>query len=189
MIRSPLDLDVPLGDFVKFVKGKGPSEIKRESQERTAKVFAKIYGRSLKDVVQDVQNQIDNFDVPNRYLVQIAGESQEIKESFASLQFAFMLSVVLVYMIMAAQFESLWQPFIIMFCLPLSLIGVALALWAFNTPISMVAILGMILLGGIVVNNGIILIDYINRLRSQGISLREAKIQAGKTRLRPILMT
>src|SRR3989338_7046072 len=81
------------------------------------------------------------------------------KESFSSLIFALILSIVLVYMIMAAQFESLWQPFIIMFCLPLSLIGVAVSLWAFHTPISMVAILGMILLGGIVVNNGIILID------------------------------
>ena len=189
MIHSPLDLDVPLGDFVKFVKGKGPSEIKRESQERTAKVFAKIYGRSLKDVVQDVQNQIESFDVPNRYVIQIAGESQEIKESFSSLIFALALSIVLVYMIMAAQFESLFQPFIIMFCLPLSLIGVAVALFAFNTPISMVAILGMILLGGIVVNNGIILIDFINQLRAKGMSLHESTLVAGKTRLRPILMT
>ena len=127
--------------------------------------------------------------MPGRYSVRIAGEKQEIQESFASLQFAFILALVLVYMVMAAQFESLWQPFLIMFCLPLSLIGVAAALWISHTPISVVVILGIILLGGIVVNNGIILIDFINQLRSQGAVLEEAVIQAGKTRLRPILMT
>ena len=93
-------------------------------------------------------------------------------------------------MIMAAQFESLWQPFLIMFCLPLSLIGVAFALWISGTPISVVVILGIILLGGIVVNNGIILIDFINQLRTtKGMPLQEAAVLAGKTRLRPILMT
>jgi HAE1 family hydrophobic/amphiphilic exporter-1 len=127
--------------------------------------------------------------VPDRYVVKMAGESEEIKESFDSLIFAFTLSIILVYMIMAAQFESLWQPFIIMFCLPLSLIGVAFALWAWSTPLSVVVILGIILLGGIVVNNGIILIDFINQLRKEGQTLREATVIAGKTRLRPILMT
>jgi len=189
MIHSPLDMDIPLADFVKFSRGKGPSEIKRESQERTLQIFAKINNRSLKDVVVDVQSEIKELVAPEHYSIQIAGESEEIRGSFSSLFFALILAVILVYMVMAAQFESLWQPFVIMFCLPLSLIGVALSLWAFNTPISMVAILGMILLGGIVVNNGIILIDYINQLRSQGIPLLEATIQAGKTRLRPILMT
>ncbi|OIO39266.1 MAG: hypothetical protein AUJ72_01075 [Candidatus Omnitrophica bacterium CG1_02_46_14] len=189
MIRSPLDMDIPLADFVKFQRGKGPSEIKRESQERTLQVFAKIHDRSLKDVVNDVQTRIQNLAIPEHYSIQIAGESQEIQESFSSLIFALALAVILVYMVMAAQFESLWQPFIIMFCLPLSMIGVALSLWVFNTPISMVAILGIILLGGIVVNNGIILIDFINQLRANGISIYDATIQAGKTRLRPILMT
>lgn len=189
LIHSPLDLDVPLADFVKFERGKGPSEIKHVSQERTVQVFAKIYQRSFKDVVVDVQTMLKKSKVPDGYEAKIAGESEEVQESFASLQFAFMLSIVLVYMIMAAQFESLWQPFIIMFCLPLSLVGVALALWITHTPISVVVILGIILLGGIVVNNGIILIDYINQLRAGGMELREATIQAGKTRLRPILMT
>jgi len=188
-VHSPLDLEVPLGDFVKFQRGRGPSEIKRVTQERTVQVYAKIYGRGLKEVIQDVQGALDRIRVPDRYSVKIAGESEEIQESFKSLQFAFTLSVILVYMIMAAQFESLWQPFIIMFCLPLSLIGVALALWVTGTPISVVVILGVILLGGIVVSNGIILIDFINQLRGEGQPLREAVITAGKVRLRPIMMT
>ncbi len=189
MIRSPLDLDIPLSDFVKFERGLGPSEIKRVSQERTVQVFAKIYGRGLEDVVNEVQTAISSMKVPDRYAVKLAGESEEVKESFASLQFAFILSIVLVYMIMAAQFESLYQPFLIMFCLPLSLIGVAASLWISKTPISVVVILGIILLAGIVVNNGIILIDYINQLRKGGMGLQDSAILAGKTRLRPILMT
>ncbi len=188
-IHSPLDMDVPLSDFVEFKQGKGPSEIRRVSQERTVEVYAKIYGRGLKEVVEDVQKAVDAIHVPARYSAKLAGEKEEIQESFASLQFAFVLALVLVYMVMAAQFESLWQPFLIMFCLPLSLIGVAFALWVSHTPISVVVILGIILLGGIVVNNGIILIDFINQLRAQGVELEEAVIQAGKTRLRPILMT
>ncbi|MGH7198415.1 MAG: efflux RND transporter permease subunit [Candidatus Omnitrophota bacterium] len=188
-VHSPLDIEVPLGDFVKFQRGRGPSEIKRVSQERTVQVYAKIFGRGLKEVVADVQAALDRTRIPDRYAAKIAGESEEIQESFKSLQFAFTLSVILVYMIMAAQFESLWQPFIIMFCLPLSLIGVALALWVTGTPISVVVILGIILLGGIVVSNGIILIDFINKLRAEGMPTREAAIVAGKTRLRPIMMT
>ncbi len=189
MIHSPLDMEVPLLDFVTFKKGRGPSEIKRVSQERTVQVYAKVYSRELKSVIEDVQASLNQMHPPDTYSITIAGESQEIKESFASLEFAFTLSVVLVYMIMAAQFESLWQPFLIMFCLPLSLIGVAFALWVSHTPISVVVILGIILLAGIVVNNGIILIDFINQLRKEGVPLRESAIQAGKTRLRPILMT
>ncbi|MCG3177317.1 MAG: Cobalt-zinc-cadmium resistance protein CzcA [Candidatus Omnitrophica bacterium] len=188
-VYSPLDMVVPMSDFVRFERGRGPSEIKRVSQERTVQVYAKIYERGLSEVVKDVELALARMKVPDRYEVRLAGESEEIQESFASLQFAFTLSVVLVYMIMAAQFESLWQPFIIMFCLPLSLIGVAIALWVSSTPLSVVVILGIILLGGIVVNNGIILIDYLNQLRAQGMPLREAAMQAGRVRLRPILMT
>ncbi len=189
MIHSPLGVEVPLADFVKFKRGKGPSEIKRISQERAVQVYAKIYGRGLKEVLEEIQPRLDEIRVPDRYAIKIAGESEEIRGSFQSLQFAFILSIILVYMIMAAQFESLWQPFIIMFCVPLSLIGVALALWVSRTPFSIVVILGIILLGGIVVNNGIILIDFINRLRDEGKPLRESVILAGNIRLRPILIT
>ncbi len=189
MIRSPLDLEVPLSDFVTFKTGKGPSEIKRESQERTVQIYAKISGRELQPVTLDVQAMIDHLRIPDRYSVKIAGENLEMQDSFKSLYFAFMLSIVLVYMIMAAQFESLYQPFLIMFCVPLSLIGVAIALWLSSTPLSVVVGLGIILLGGIVVNNGIILIDYINQRRSAGATVMDATLLSCHTRLRPILMT
>ncbi len=188
-IHSPLDLQVPLADFVKFETGKGPSEIKRVSQERTVQIFAKIYGRGQKEVTEEVQAKISAMKEPAHYSVKLAGQSEEIKESFDSLTFAFILSIVLVYMIMAAQFESLWQPFLIMFCVPLSLIGVVFSLWVSHTPMSVVVILGIILLAGVVVNNGIILIDYINQLRAHGMNLQDAALKAGKTRLRPIFMT
>lgn len=188
-IHSPLDTEVPLVDFVDFKEGKGPSEIKRVSQERTIDVYAKFYKRGFKEVLQDVETAISELHVSNKYSAKIAGEKEEIQESFSSLIFALILSVILVYMIIAAQLESLWQPFLIMFCVPMSLIGVALAMWISHTPLSVVVFLGIILLGGIAVSNGIILITFANQLRAKGMGLVEAAILAGKTRLRPILMT
>ncbi|MBI2095506.1 MAG: efflux RND transporter permease subunit [Candidatus Omnitrophica bacterium] len=189
VIHSPLDVDVPLGDFVRIVRGRGPSEIKRVGQERTVQVFAKVYKKELRTAIEEAQQRLALVKMPAGYDARIAGESREIKESFRNLLFALGLSVILIYMVMAAQFESLWQPLIIMFCLPLSLIGVSVSLFLFHTPVSVVVILGIILLGGIVVNNGIILIDTINQLRGQGVGLEDAVMQAGKSRLRPILMT
>ena len=119
----------------------------------------------------------------------LTGEREQMNESFKSLQFALVMAILLVYMIMAAEFESLWQPFIIMFTVPLSLIGAALALFITRTSLNVVAILGIIMLGGIVVNNGIVLIDYINSLTEKGKKTYEAVIEAANTRLRPILMT
>lgn len=109
--------------------------------------------------------------------------------AFSNIRFALILAILLVYMIMASLFESLIQPFIIMFTFPLAIIGVVAALYLTATPLSVVALLGVIMLGGIVVNNGIILIDFVNRLREQGLPIREAAIQAAKIRVRPILMT
>jgi HAE1 family hydrophobic/amphiphilic exporter-1 len=189
VIHSPLGLDVPLAEVAYFVKGKGPSQINRVDQERTVLISAGVYKRPLKDVTSDVVSTIKNMDIPSGYSVKLAGETEEMKESFASLRFALILSIILVYMIMASQFESIIQPFIIMFAVPLSLIGVAWALVVTDTSMNVVVILGMIMLGGIVVNNGIVLIDYINILRSKGVGVEEAVMQAGKTRLRPILMT
>ena len=180
---------VPLFTIAKFGKGKGPSEIKRLDQERTILISANFFKRPLKDVVSDIQKAIKKVDIPENFTVKLAGESEEMTESFNSLRFALIFSIILVYMIMAAQFESLWQPFIIIATVPLSIIGVALALFITGTSVNVVALLGVIMLGGIVVNNGIVLIDYLNLLQSQGKSVEEAVIEASKARLRPILMT
>ncbi|MFC1480444.1 efflux RND transporter permease subunit [Candidatus Omnitrophota bacterium] len=188
-ISSPGGAMMPLGSVASFEKGKGPSEIKRLGQERTIVVTANVVDRKLSDVVADVESMLKKMKVESGYTVKLAGESAEMKKSFNSLRFALILSIVMVYMIMAAQFESLTQPLIILFTVPLSLIGVLLAWFATNTSVSVVALLGVIMLGGIVVNNGIVLIDYTNLLIKQGKSVIDAVVEASLARLRPIIMT
>jgi HAE1 family hydrophobic/amphiphilic exporter-1 len=123
------------------------------------------------------------------YSLALKGEQERMKESFASLAFALTLAILLVYMIMASEFESLWQPFLIMFTVPLSLVGVVIILFITQTPLSVVVYLGIIMLGGIVVNNGIVLIDLINNRTKQGMQAYEAVIKACQIRMRPILIT
>jgi HAE1 family hydrophobic/amphiphilic exporter-1 len=188
-IHSPDGNIVPLSSVARFGVGRGPSEIKRLDQERTILISANIFNRPFKDVTGDVSRIIGKLDIPEDFTVKLAGESEEMSESFNSLRFALIFSIILVYMIMAAQFESFWQPFIIMVTVPLSVIGVLSALFITGTSVNVVALLGLIMLGGIVVNNGIVLIDYLNLLRSRGTPLREAVMEASKARLRPILMT
>jgi len=188
-VHTPDGTIVPLFAVARFGIGKGPSEIKRRDQERTIIISANIFKRALKDVSADVNGAINRMDVPEDFTVKLTGESEEMAESFNSLRFALIFSIILVYMIMAAQFESFSQPFVIMVTVPLSVIGVLLALYVTHTSVNVVALLGLIMLGGIVVNNGIVLIDYLNILRSKGKSPEEAVIEASKARLRPILMT
>jgi HAE1 family hydrophobic/amphiphilic exporter-1 len=159
------------------------------NQQRTISVYANIYKRALKDVTADVNATLARLKVPKDYAVKLTGESEEMKASFDSLRAAIIAAFLLVYMIMAALFESLWQPLIIMFTIPLSLIGVALSLFITRTSISAYVMMGVGILGGIVVNNAIVLIDCINLFLSRGMKLRDAVIYASKVRLRPILMT
>lgn len=197
LVFSPLGIDIPLSEVAYIVQGVGPTEIKRLDQQRTILVTANIKDRALDKVILDIESLLAGLEESQGALeneekdisLALSGESQQMSESFKSLRFALLLSILLVYMIMAAQFESLWQPFIIMFTVPLSLMGVFGVLFLTNTPISVVVMLGVIVLGGIVVNNGIILIDSINRLRAAGVDLFKAVAESGKTRLRPILMT
>lgn len=189
LVHSPLGLDVPLSEISYFGIGKGPSQIERLDQERTVVVTANIFKRGLDKVIEDVEKVLAKIKLPEGYIIKLGGESAEMQESFKSLIFALVIAVVLIYMIMASIFESLWQPFIIMFTVPLSLIGAAWALLITNTTVSIVVLLGIIMLGGIVVNNGIVLIDYVNLLRSRGTPLYDSIIMASQTRLRPIMMT
>ena len=188
-VHSNIDVEVPLAEVATLITGKGPSEIKRLDQQRTVLVTANIFKRSLNEVIRDIKEKLRNYQNISDYSVILSGETQKMRESFKSLRFALIFAIILVYMIMAAQFESLWQPFIIMITLPLSLIGVGLALLVTHTSLNVIVLMGVIMLGGIVVNNGIVLIDYINRIRKEGIDTLEAVIRASKTRFRPILMT
>lgn len=191
LVFSPLGVHIFLDQLAYLAKGKGPTEIKRESKQRVVFVSANIYDRGLNEVVDEAKEIIANIkaELPQNYSVEIGGENKEMEESFKSLQFALILALLLVYMIMASEFESLIQPFIIMFTVPLSLIGVSWTLFFTQTPLSVVVALGFIMLGGIVVNNGILLIDFMNLARKQGLGIFEAAIQSSRVRARPILMT
>jgi HAE1 family hydrophobic/amphiphilic exporter-1 len=168
---------------------RGPSEIRRVDQERVALVTANLKGRDLGSVSQDIQKVVDKMQLPPDFRIRSGGQQREMATSFDSMIMAIALAIFLVYLVMASQFESLVQPFIIMFTIPFALIGVILTLLITGTPISVVVLIGLIMLAGIVVNNAIVLIDYINQLRKRGLTKRESIKQAGQVRLRPILMT
>ena len=127
--------------------------------------------------------------MPNGVTAMVSGQSDEMQDSFRSMQFALALAVFLVYLVMASQFESLIHPFVILFTIPLALVGAVLALFLTGTTVNVVAFIGVIMLAGIVVNNAIVLVDLINKLRAQGTAKMEAILEAGRARLRPILMT
>lgn len=189
LIHSPLEITVPLAEVAKLNIGQGPSEIKRLDQQRTILIYANTFRRSLNAIKKDITSSLRDFQGISGYTINLTGERRKIQESFRNLLFILAFSILLVYMIMAAQFESLWQPFVIIFTFPLSIIGVAIFLFITHTPLSIIVFLGIIILGGIVVNNGIVLVDYINALKRQGIETEKALFLASSMRLRPILMT
>ncbi|MFQ6116241.1 MAG: efflux RND transporter permease subunit, partial [bacterium] len=167
----------------------GPAEIRRVDQQRTAVITANISGRDLRSVSEDIYQLLRKIDIPDDFTFNLAGQNKEMETSLNSLKLALALAIFLVYIVMASQFESLLHPFVIIFTIPLALIGVFIFLYILNISISIVVFLGIIMLAGIVVNNAIVLVDYINQLRARGMEKTEAIIKAGKVRLRPILMT
>ncbi|HVT35856.1 MAG TPA: efflux RND transporter permease subunit, partial [Nevskiaceae bacterium] len=167
----------------------GPSEIRRISQQRVIVLSAGVAEGNLGDAVADLKGIIGTVPMPQGISALVAGQSQEMEVSFRSLQLALALAVFMVYLVMASQFESLRHPFVIMFTIPLAVIGAVFALFVTRSVINVVALIGMVMLIGIVVKNGIVLIDLVNRLRAQGLSRRDAVLAAGPVRLRPILMT
>jgi HAE1 family hydrophobic/amphiphilic exporter-1 len=170
--------------------GEGPSEVRRIDGRRVALVRANIAQGSLGAAVDRIRTTLrDEIDWPATMTFFITGQNQEWERSRNSLLLALGLSIFLVYVIMAAQFESLVQPLVIMFTIPLAFFGTFIALAVLDVSLSIVVFLGMIMLAGIVVNNAIVLVDYVNRLRARGMDRDEAVVTAGKVRLRPILMT
>ena len=180
---------VPLGAVAAVSVARGPAEIRRIAQQRAAVVSANLGGRDLGSASQDIQTAIDGLEVPPGARVTLAGQNSELAQSFGSLRFALLLAVFLVYLVMASQFESLLHPFVIMFTLPMAIVGVVLTLLVTGTSINVMVLIGCVVLAGIVVNNGIVLIDYTKQLRDRGVNKVEALVEAGTVRLRPILMT
>ena len=189
VVNPEAAVPVPLAAVAEVRVAQGPSEIRRVNQQRVAIVSAGLTGRSLGDVAVDIQGIIDGFMLPIDFVVGIKGQNEEMQVAFASLQFAILLSIFLVYLVMASQFESLLHPFVIMFTFPFSIIGVVATLVLTGQTISVVVLIGVIMLCGIVVNNAIVLVDYINQLRRRGSELQEAIVEAAQTRLWPIMMT
>jgi HAE1 family hydrophobic/amphiphilic exporter-1 len=152
-------------------------------------VTANLVGRDLGSVSEEILQALEAMSLPTGYGYRIGGQRQEMETSFDSMRLAILLAVFMVYLVMASQFESLLHPFVILFSVPLALIGVIVSLWLAGVTISIVVLIGAILLAGIVVNNAIILVDYTNQLRREGLAKLDALQQAGRVRLRPIMMT
>lgn len=180
---------VPLSSVAEIEQGNGPLEIRRESQQRVVTITAELKDISLGKAEKKVRELMDDSDIPDTVILQYGGQLESQSESFGSLYLLFALGLALVYMVMAAQFESLRDPFIIMFAVPLSIIGVIWALLITGNTLSVITFIGLIMLIGIVVNNGIVLVDYTNMLRARGHSIIDATIKAGHSRMRPVLMT
>lgn len=190
MLPSPTGAKVPLSRIANFELSKGPKQILRINQERYAEITASLFQIDLGTAVNNIQERVnENVEFPEGYGIRYGGQFQDLQQSFTDLFYAFLLAIVLVYMVMASQFESLVHPLVIMFTVPLAVIGVIFGLYITNTTISVPALIGIITLTGIVVNNAIVLVDYINKLREEGRTKIEAILEAGPIRLRPIMMT
>jgi HAE1 family hydrophobic/amphiphilic exporter-1 len=168
---------------------RGPAEIERISQTRAVTVSGDLDGRDLASVSEEIALAVAGLPMPASVTADVAGQNAEMQSSLRSLQFAIALAIFLVYLVMASQFESLLDPFLILFTVPLALIGVVTALQLTGTTLSVVVMIGGVMLAGIVVNNGIVLVDLIGQLRRRGMAVKDAVLEAGSTRLRPILMT
>jgi HAE1 family hydrophobic/amphiphilic exporter-1 len=180
---------VPLSAVADVTLSVGPAEIRRIGQERVAVVSASYTGSDLGAAVKDLQGMLQQIELPPGVSSYLSGQSEEMQDSLRSLTFTLVLAVLLVYLVMASQFESLVQPFVILFTIPLGLIGVVWALFLTSTTISVVAMIGVIMLTGIVVNNAIVLIDAVNRARQRGLDKHAAILSAARARLRPIVIT
>jgi HAE1 family hydrophobic/amphiphilic exporter-1 len=187
-ISTPSGRQVPLSNLATIEKGYGPVSIERERQERVVYVNARVQG-DVKGAVDAIKAEVDRIAIPSGFNIIYGGSWEDIQETIQDLALVGVLSIILVYLIMAALFESFFDPFIIMFTLPMSFIGVVWMHVVTGTSFNAMSGIGVVMLLGIVVNNGIILVDYTNLLRKRGFALLDAVKLAGRIRLRPILMT
>jgi len=190
-LRTAAGQTVYLEQVADIVSGEGPIMINRENQARRVSVTANIVGRDLGSVVRDVKGRLTGFEksLPPGYFLEYGGSYEQMQDAFIILAGAFALAILLVYMVMASQFEHFVHPFVIMFTVPLGVIGVIFGLLITGRTLSMAVLIGVILLAGIAVNNGIVMIDYINQLIKRGVDKREAILQGATTRLRAVLLT
>ncbi len=189
IINPASDRPVTLDAVATISVSQGPAEIRRVALQRVAIITANIAYGDLGTAAAEAGRIVAQTPMPEGISAMVSGQSEEMTESFRSMQFALALAIFLVYIVMASQFESLIHPLVILFTIPLALVGAVLALFLTGTTINIVALIGVIMLAGIVVNNAIVLVDLINQLRAQGMDRIEAIMEAGAARLRPIMMT
>ncbi|MCL7749153.1 efflux RND transporter permease subunit [Halalkalibacter alkaliphilus] len=192
LIDTPTGERIPLAAVATVERGQGPSSIRRADRLREITVRADILGRDLGSIVADIESALKEEvrpTLPSGYRITFGGQNEQMNDAFFKLSGAIALAIVLVYMVMAGRFESFFYPFIIMFSVPVTAIGVIFGLLLTNQPVGVGSLIGMLILTGIVVNNAIVLIDYINTLKKEGHNTYDAIVKAGPTRLRPILMT
>ena len=181
---------VALNKIATFKNADSPNTINREPMTRYVTVQAAIEdGYIVSDVSQQAKKIVDSYKTPAGYDLELDGENESTTEAMGQVMLMMALGIVLMYLIMVAQFQSLLSPFIILFTIPLAFTGGFLGLWISGSDVSVIAMIGFVMLAGIIVNNGIVLVDYINQLRLEGVEKKEAIAKAGVTRLRPILMT
>ena len=183
-------VEIPLKDIATFEDTISPKSVRRADQNRYIAVSASIAdGYNVGLVSQELERNLADYEVPEGYSLVMEGENEMIMDAMQQLMLMLLLAVIFMYLIMVAQFQSLKSPFIIMFTIPLAFTGGFLGLFLGNCEVSVVAVIGFVMLAGIIVNNGIVIVDYMNQLIAQGVEKHEAILQAGKTRLRPVLMT
>jgi len=188
-IMTPIGVAVTLDSLADFVMVDGPNTIFREDLEQNATISADLLDANLQAVAAEINRVIAQLNLPEGYAVAMGGQDEELNDAIADLVLALLLAIFLVYSVMAIQFESLMHPFIIMFSLPATIIGIVVGLLITGQTLSVFGMIGIVMLVGIVVNNAIVLVDYVNVLRGRGMDRTEAIILAGRHRLRPVLMT
>lgn len=188
-VPTPSGSNIPLTEVADIKLEKGPISIMRENQTRVLTVSGSVVGRDVQSVSTEIKELLEEYEMPSGYSYTLGGETEQIEETFTDLAMVMLVAIVLVYMIIAAQFESLIQPLSIMFSVPLALSGGFIGLFIMGLPLNVIGIIGLIILVGIVVNNAIVLVDYINNRRNRGEDRNAAIMKAGPIRIRPIMMT
>jgi len=189
IVNPGSDRPLPLSAVADVTVATGPAEIRRTRQQRVAIVTANLSGSDLGSAVSELEDIVAGVELPVGTTAAVSGQSDDMKESFGSLQFTMLLAVFLVYLVMASQFESLLHPFVILLTIPLALTGSVWAMFLTGTTVNVVAYIGLIMLAGIVVNQSIVLIDAVNQARERGLAKHDAIIEAARLRLRPIVIT
>lgn len=188
--REGNETEVALSDIAQFEEGYTLGTINRDAQTRYISVTAGVDDdHNVSLLSNEIQKELDKIDLPEGYSIEMAGEDEMIADAMNQLYLMLLLAVIFIYLVMVAQFQSLLSPFIIMFTIPLAFTGGLFALYFTGNEVSVVAMIGFVMLAGIIVNNGIVMVDFINQLRRGGMEKKDAIIESGKTRLRPILMT